>query len=106
MQHFERTSCNLENFKSLCESNHVLRSFGDDIDDYITNKSDTLRVVLDINARDAPVGTKIRSKFRQLYFVGEFNNSHSNYINEVFPSYLQNSHLQLMVLKMSANHFE
>lgn len=73
IQHFERTSCNLENFKSLCESNHVLRSFGDDIDGYIANRNDTLRVVLDINARDAPVGTKIRSKFRQFYFVGEFN---------------------------------
>jgi len=62
---FENAVCNLDDFQSLLQSNHQLRSFGDRTDAYFSRNSNVIHDALDINSRyNQSVGTRIRSKFR------------------------------------------
>ncbi|KAL9189828.1 hypothetical protein ACHAXT_009503 [Thalassiosira profunda] len=71
---FEWALCNTSCcFRALCNSNHTLWSIGDDTTDCLTECSDILLRAFEINARDATIGAKIRSKLRHFYIEGNFD---------------------------------
>jgi len=74
IQNFGKVVCNLEDFNSLVESNHQIRSFGTPVDAHFQGKGRHVFDALDINSREeTSFGSRIRSKLRRFYFIDDFD---------------------------------